>query len=1038
MLLSVLGPLSVRGLLDRLLLLLLVVLIFLLGCYEMGDSDIWWHLRGGQWILENGRVPRLDPFTFGSADKLWVDIHWSYEVILALAYRAGGVSALIVLGATAGAGAFLAMLTTRRREWPVAAIALCWLPVFTLLGFRLDPRPEIFSLLYLGCYLAILWRVEERPRFAWLLPVVQVLWINVQGLFVLGPALLAMFLTAHGARLLWRRVQGSWTWTPAEKRWWMHVGGATVGTILACLVNPYFLQGAMFPFDLYPKVSDPNNPYKQYIDELKSPSIFVEDSTLQVAGTNWFFLALYFLLPLLPLSFLYPAMWRAWRAPRPMLKKSRVKADGKNLLSGGRKPPQSSASQGAYAPRSESLVAPAVWLGALAGTIAVLLLGTLTLSGTGPAWLNALGDNVPLLLLLGGGGAALWLWRYCPPAAALAGVGAAALAACLAWLDVQILGHGRGLFAGVTSAAQLAPPFLSAGAIAGGLVLRWGGSLFRILLAGAFAYLALQALQNWSRFALVAGAVLSWNFAEWAAEMLAAAPAGKGRLAAGWVLRAALALTLGVWIAALAADRFYIHTGEPRHFAFREEPLAFAHDAAIFAGRPGLPDRALVYGLAQTGVYDFHNAPARKPFMDGRLEMPDLQTFLTYRNVEDWLRAGDRRWEKPIADMGHPLLLLEHTSNYDAEAHVLTHPNWRCIYFDALAAVFVPRQAGVSTEEFPAVDFAARHFRAPDTASVPAIKGAAARELKALFNLAASLPRSPETAWQGRIPILLAALDRARLACVEEPERADVWVLRGNCHWNLNPQLHVRPPGPADAWTVEQGIWWAQATYCFRQALERQPNHAAAWRYLYQAFRARGMADAQANAGRQWLGSDPKISAKERQDIYQLLKRVRNPHILTTLAPAQLPSLVAPLLDQRRPALAAEILDAAGPQSWDWPFAERVAGLYLHLGWPADARRAWQQARDCPSTALRQSRQASTYWVEGDFNTAVRHYQQARKNDPRLAEACWGLAMLHTQLGEAEDALEACRCGLEAAPNPRQRADLEALERFLRPYVTGR
>src|SRR6516162_10582715 len=87
-----------RRLLDGLLLLLLVAVAFLLGCYEMGDTDVWWHLRGGQWILEHGRVPDLDPFTFGSADKPWVDIHWSYEVILVLAYRAGGASALVFLG----------------------------------------------------------------------------------------------------------------------------------------------------------------------------------------------------------------------------------------------------------------------------------------------------------------------------------------------------------------------------------------------------------------------------------------------------------------------------------------------------------------------------------------------------------------------------------------------------------------------------------------------------------------------------------------------------------------------------------------------------------------------------------------------------------------------------------------------------------------------------------------------------------------------------------------------------------------------------
>jgi tetratricopeptide (TPR) repeat protein len=1000
-------------LLDGLLLLLLVAIVFLLGCYEMGDSDIWWHLRGGQWILENGRVPHLDPFTFGSADKLWVDIHWSYEVILSLAYGAGGVAALVLLGATAGAGAFVAVLTARRREWPVAAVALCWLPVFVLVCFRLDPRPEIFSLLYLGCYLALLWRVEERPRFAWLLPVVQVLWVNVQGLFVLGPVLLGMFLAAHGARLLWRRVQGPWTWTPAEKRWWLHVGGAAVGVGLACLVNPYFLRGALFPFDLFPKVADPKNPYKQYIDELKSPADFVVDSTLRVAGTNWFFLALYFLLPLLPLSFLYPALWRTWCAPRPVPRKTRTTPES---------------------PR----VVPAAWFGALAATIALLLLGTLTLSGAGPAWLSALGDNVPLWIVLGGAGAALGLRRRCPPAAALAGAGAAALAVCLAWLDVKILGHGRGLLADLKSASQLTVPLLIACVVAAGLVLRWGGNLFRILLAGAFAYLALQALQNWSRFALVAGAVLSWNFAEWATAMLAIAPTSGRRIAAGWALRCALALVMGVWIVVLVEDRFYLHTGEPRHFVFREEPLAFAHDAAVFAGRSGLPERSLVYGLAQTGVYVFHNAPARKPFMDGRLEMPDLETFLTYRNIEDWLRAGDRRWEKPMADMGHPLLMLEHTSNHDAEAHLLTHPDWRCIYFDALAAVFVPRQAGVSAEEFPAVDFAARHFRAPDAASVPDVKGAAAREVKALFNLAASLPPAPETAWRGRIPLLLVALDRARRALAEEPQRAEVWMLRGNCYSRLNPQMHVRPPGPADEWAVEQGIWWAQAMYCYRQALAYQPEHTAAWRYLYQAFRVRGMADAQAEAGLQWLHRDPRISARDRQEIQQLVQRVGQPQRPGSLTPAQLPSLIGQLLDQHRPALAAELLDAAPTASWDWPFTERVAALYLHLGRPADARRVWQQARDCPSTAVRLCRLASTYWAECDLNAARQHYQEARQADLHEAEACWGLAMLYTQLGQARPALDACCQGLDLPLRRRQRSDLEALQLFLAPRAPRR
>jgi hypothetical protein len=67
------GPARLLGLL---LVLLFGALAFLLGCFEMLDTDVWWHLRGGEWILQHGMVPDLDPFSFGSADQRWIDLHW--------------------------------------------------------------------------------------------------------------------------------------------------------------------------------------------------------------------------------------------------------------------------------------------------------------------------------------------------------------------------------------------------------------------------------------------------------------------------------------------------------------------------------------------------------------------------------------------------------------------------------------------------------------------------------------------------------------------------------------------------------------------------------------------------------------------------------------------------------------------------------------------------------------------------------------------------------------------------------------------------
>ena len=65
----------------------------------MGDFDVWWHLRGGQFILEHGAIPRVDIFTYTNAGGPWIDLYWLFQVIIALLYRVGGVSALVLLKA---------------------------------------------------------------------------------------------------------------------------------------------------------------------------------------------------------------------------------------------------------------------------------------------------------------------------------------------------------------------------------------------------------------------------------------------------------------------------------------------------------------------------------------------------------------------------------------------------------------------------------------------------------------------------------------------------------------------------------------------------------------------------------------------------------------------------------------------------------------------------------------------------------------------------------------------------------------------------
>ncbi|MHB1561801.1 MAG: hypothetical protein ACYC61_30495, partial [Isosphaeraceae bacterium] len=101
---------------------------FALGCQELVDSDVWWHVRTGRWIVENGRVPWEDPFTFASPGRVWVDLHWLFQLVLAGADAAGGAMGMILLAAGLCASVALAGIAARANSWPVWVVAACWLP----------------------------------------------------------------------------------------------------------------------------------------------------------------------------------------------------------------------------------------------------------------------------------------------------------------------------------------------------------------------------------------------------------------------------------------------------------------------------------------------------------------------------------------------------------------------------------------------------------------------------------------------------------------------------------------------------------------------------------------------------------------------------------------------------------------------------------------------------------------------------------------------------------------------------------------------
>ncbi|HSY42118.1 MAG TPA: hypothetical protein VLA79_21435 [Polyangia bacterium] len=252
----------------RALLASLPALAFLLGCFPLADFDVWWHLRTGQLIVDTHTVPRFDLFTYTNATRSWIDVYWLYQVGLALLYRAGGASALVLLKATAGAGIVALSMLGRRpghRAWPWA---LAWLPGVLMVSGRLSERPEAASLLLLTAYLVLLARAARAPRGLWLVPILQAVWVNCHGFFVLGP----LVLLAYGAEWVLERLR------PADRRADRPPARTFVAivllSLLACLVSPYGVKALSLPFEQFHTFGDAAL-YRAAIGELKTAGDFI-------------------------------------------------------------------------------------------------------------------------------------------------------------------------------------------------------------------------------------------------------------------------------------------------------------------------------------------------------------------------------------------------------------------------------------------------------------------------------------------------------------------------------------------------------------------------------------------------------------------------------------------------------------------------------------------------------------------------------------------------------------------------------------------
>lgn len=160
-----------------------------------GDPDSYWHLASGKWMVEHGAVLRSDVFSSTVSGQAYSVGEWLGEIVLYLAYLAGGWAGLALLRAllVSVAGLFLTRAAQRTGAPLVVSVPLvAWALVLSSITWT--DRPQLFTLAGFPLLLDLLLAARGgRTRLLFAAPPLLLVWTNLHGGYALGLALLAIF-----------------------------------------------------------------------------------------------------------------------------------------------------------------------------------------------------------------------------------------------------------------------------------------------------------------------------------------------------------------------------------------------------------------------------------------------------------------------------------------------------------------------------------------------------------------------------------------------------------------------------------------------------------------------------------------------------------------------------------------------------------------------------------------------------------------------------------------------------------------------------
>lgn len=228
----------------RLLVAIVFVAVFAMAVRIPADSDTWWHLASGRYIVENRTIPTTDPFSHTRLGAAWIDHGWLAQLFWYGLYALGGWPALsLALAGLVTLAFWLVWRQMDRSNVFVAGFSLILGAIVSSVVWAARPQMVSFVLTALVALLLHRFKRHNGRLLPWL-PLIMLLWANVHGGFAIGFMLILAYLAGETANHLTRHTADPVLPWPRLR----HLLLVMLLCLAAVVVNPHTWRMWLYPF----------------------------------------------------------------------------------------------------------------------------------------------------------------------------------------------------------------------------------------------------------------------------------------------------------------------------------------------------------------------------------------------------------------------------------------------------------------------------------------------------------------------------------------------------------------------------------------------------------------------------------------------------------------------------------------------------------------------------------------------------------------------------------------------------------------------